>query len=58
MLIFYDYEVFKYDWLVVIKDPETKTETVIINDSEKLKKFHQEHENCIWVGYNNNHYDQ
>lgn len=58
MLIFYDYEVFKYDWLVVIKDPENKTETVIINDSEKLKKFHQEHENCIWVGYNNNHYDQ
>lgn len=58
MLIFYDYEVFKYDWLVVIKDPENKTETVIINDSEKLKKFHQKHENCIWVGYNNNHYDQ
>lgn len=57
-LIFYDYEVFYKDWLVVIKDTSERKEHVIINDSDKLKEFHAEHENDLWVGYNNNHYDQ
>lgn len=57
-MIFYDYEVFKEDWLVVIKDTATQSETVIVNDSDKLKKFNEVHEDDLWVGYNNNHYDQ
>ena len=58
MLNFYDYEVFKYNWLVVIINPVDRTETVIIDDPEKLKEYHEAHKNEIWIGYNNNHYDQ
>lgn len=32
MLQFYDFEVFKYDWMVVIIDPANKKKTVIVND--------------------------
>ena len=58
MLPFYDFEVFKYDWLVVIIDPVTKEETVIVNDIEKLTAYYEAHKNEIWCGYGNRHYDQ
>lgn len=58
MLNFYDFEVFKFDWLVVIINPVEKSETVIINDSEKLENYYEAHKNEIWVGYNNRRYDQ
>ena len=57
MLIFYDYEVFRHDWLVVFKDIEDKT-TVIVNDAAKLIEFHKLHEDHIYVGFNSRHYDQ
>lgn len=57
-MLFYDFEVFKYDWLVVIMDSDTKTKTVIINDQEHLKKFYDENKNNIWVGFNSKNYDQ
>ena len=36
-MIFYDFEVFKYDWLVVLKDitSEHEYETVIVNDRDQ-----------------------
>lgn len=55
---FYDFEVFKYDWLVVIIDPINDKETVIINDPIKLKQFYEQHKGDIWIGYNNRNYDQ
>lgn len=58
MLNFYDFEVFSKDWLVVIINLYEKTETVIVNDKAKLKEYYEAHKNEIWVGYNNNHYDQ
>ena len=58
MLNFYDFEVFSEDWLVVIINIYEKTETVIINDKKKLEEYYESHKNEIWVGYNNNHYDQ
>lgn len=58
ILNFYDFEVFKEDWLVVIINPYEKSEVVIINDKEKLQEYYDAHKNQIWVGYNNNHYDQ
>lgn len=58
MLNFYDFEVFEYDWMVVIINPYTKTVEKIHNDSERLKAYYEEHKNGIWIGYNNNHYDQ
>ena len=57
-MIFYDCEVFKYDWLVVFNDPVNKEETVIVNDAKKLTEFYEQHKKDIWVGYNNTHYDQ
>ena len=58
MLNFYDFEVFKYDWLVVIINIYEKSETAIVNDKTKLEEYYEAHKNEIWVGYNNNHYDQ
>lgn len=58
MLNFYDFEVFKYDWLVVIINPITKTKEVIWNDRERLEKYYEAHKNEIYIGYNSNHYDQ
>lgn len=58
MLHFYDFEVFAYDWLVVIINPVTKTKTVIINDKDTLQDYYNKFKDEIWIGYNNRRYDQ
>lgn len=58
MLVFYDYEVFKYNWLVVFIDPINQVKTFIVDDVEKLKAFHEEHKDHIYVGFNSRNYDQ
>jgi DNA polymerase len=58
LIIFYDFECFAFDWLVVLIDPSKKQETVIVNDPDHLNRFYEENKHDIWVGYNNNHYDQ
>ena len=58
MLNFYDFEVFKYNWLVVIINPVTKTEKVIVDDWVELKKYYDQHKEEIWLGFNSRHYDQ
>lgn len=57
-MIFYDFEVFKYDWLVVAIDMDAKKEHVIINDTDALEELHKQHIKDIWVGFNSLHYDQ
>lgn len=57
-MLFYDFEVFKYDWLVVIMDMDNQKEHVIINNPSELEAFYQEHVNDIWVGFNSRGYDQ
>ena len=57
-MIFYDFEVFKYDWLAVFVDMTNKIKHVIINSKEKLQALYEENKNDIWVGFNNRHYDQ
>lgn len=57
-MLFYDFEVFKYDWLVVCIDVTRRQEHVIINDPDKLKALYEANKNDIWVGFNNRHYDQ
>lgn len=57
-MLFFDFEVFKYDWLVVILDMDNQKEHVIINNPSELEAFYQEHVNDIWVGFNSVHYDQ
>lgn len=58
MLNFYDFEVFKYDWLVVIINPIEKTVTKIVNDAQALEAYYSKHCEEIWIGYNNRRYDQ
>ena len=58
ILNFYDFEVFKHDWLVVIINPISKIEEVIVNNKNKLEEYYEKHKDEIWIGYNSNHYDQ
>lgn len=57
-MLFYDFEVFKYDWLVVVIDTDTHFEHIIINDKDQLKSLYEANVKNIWIGFNNNHYDQ
>lgn len=57
-MIFYDFEVFRYDWLVVVGDGEDGQQAAIVNDPAKLKAFYKRHSEDIWVGYNSRRYDQ
>lgn len=57
-MLFYDFEVFRYDWLVVIIDMVNKCEHVIMNDVDALREIYDKHVNDIWIGYNSRSYDQ
>ena len=41
VIIFYDFEVFKYDWLAVFVDMTKKKKYVIINSKEELKALYE-----------------
>ena len=56
-MIGFDFEVFRYDWLVVFKDFITDEYEVIINDKDKLQKFVNDHKNNLFIGYNSSNYD-
>ena len=56
-LNFYDFEVFKYDWMVVIINPVKKIQRIIVNESEELKKYFSKHKDEFWCGYNSKNYD-
>lgn len=57
-MLFYDFEVFAHDWMVLIIDAARKEEHVIINNEQALIDFYNDYKNEIWVGYNSRHYDQ
>jgi hypothetical protein len=57
-LIFYDFEVFKHLWMVVIIDYDTRKGKVIINDAEMLRTYYEAFKDDIWIGYNSRNYDQ
>ena len=58
MILAYDFEVFRYNWMVVIADLVAEKEEVIIDDSAKLKSFYESHKDYLWVGFNSSAYDQ
>lgn len=55
-MIFFDCEVFAYDWLVVTFDGNEFA--YIENDRELLQQYYQKHKNDLWIGYNCKGYDQ
>ena len=57
-IIFYDFEVFLHDWLVVLINIVDQTERVIINDPDQLRAYYMEHRKDVWIGYNSRNYDQ
>ena len=57
-MVFFDFEVFKYDWMVVIIDMDAQRIHNIINNPAELEAFYEEHKSDIWVGFNSVHYDQ
>ena len=57
-MLFFDFETFKYDWLVVAIDPVEKKEYVIVNDKDKLEQLYKQYQRDIWIGYNCRNYDQ
>ena len=54
----YDFEVFRYDWLVVIADYNNREFKTIVNNPDQLIEYFNVHKNDIWVGFNNKNYDQ
>lgn len=57
-MLFYDFEVFKYDWLTVIMDMTEKKKHIVVNDEQYLENIYKSKINDIWCGFNNVHYDQ
>lgn len=57
-MIFFDFEVFKHDWLVVFADVEREEWTTIVNSPEELEAFWKERKGRIFSGYNVRNYDQ
>lgn len=53
-----DFEVFKYDWLVVIKDVTTGHYIKIHNDVAKLREIHAKFKDKLFVGFNSKRYDE
>lgn len=58
MLQFFDFEVYPKLWCVTFINPIENTETVIVNDPEKLEQFYNANKDNIFVGYNCKNYDQ
>jgi hypothetical protein len=57
-VIFFDAEVFRYDWLFVLMDTDTEETTVVVNDPEQLKSIYEQNAENVWIGFNSRHYDQ
>ena len=57
-MIVFDFEVFKYDWLVVMLDIFNKKEHVIVNDKIQLENLYLANKKNIWMGYNSTKYDR
>lgn len=57
-MLFYDFEVFYKDWLMVGIDPIQKREYVIVNSKNQLEDLYKLYKNDIWCGFNSRSYDQ
>lgn len=56
-MIIYDFEVFKYDWIICWLDTQTRKMHHIHNDKAKFEQFYDYYKNRVWVGYNSRQYD-
>lgn len=56
-MIFFDVEVFKYNWMMCYLDTDTRTYGSIIDSKSELEIFYNNNKNKIWCGYNSRNYD-
>lgn len=56
-MFIFDFEVFKYDWLVVIKQIDTGEFFIFHNDYVGVQNFIIQHQGELFIGFNNKHYD-
>lgn len=56
-MIFFDFEVFKYDWIVTFINTDPWEITTIENDREELEKFYEKQKNNLFAGFNSRNYD-
>jgi len=57
-MIVYDFEVFKYDWLICYLDTKTRKMHHVVNDRDAFRKMYDKYKDEVWVGYNSRGYDQ
>ena len=57
-MIVADFEVFKYNWLVVFLDLQKREYTMIHDNKYELEKFYNDNKNDIYIGYNFKNYDK
>ena len=57
-MIVADFEVFKYNWLVVFLDLQKREYTLIHDNKYELTKFYNDNKNDIYIGYNFKNYDK
>ena len=57
-MIFFDFETFKYNWLVVAIDPSKDEPYIIWDDKSQLEVLYDLYKEDIWIGFNSRHYDQ
>lgn len=55
--IFFDWEVYKYDWCVTFIDVIKNKKTVIVNDRKGLLKFYMQEKGKLYFSYNGRNYD-
>lgn len=56
-ILFFDFEVFKHDWLLCVKYLKEDKWINIHNNVEMLIEFLKSEKESLWVGFNSNHYD-
>ena len=56
-MIGFDFEVFKFNWLVVFKNLSSQEYTIIHNNRFELEEFYNKNKDNLFIGYNNKHYD-
>lgn len=57
-MIFYDFEVTKYNNLLVAIDPAENDPFIFMDDRKGIIDFYERYKKDIWIGYNSRHYDQ
>lgn len=56
-IILFDFEVFKFDTLLGALVIDEENDIFQSWDLEEIKSFYEKHSNDIWIGHNNQHYD-